>query len=68
MHLAIGDPSAEGLPDGERLPELANPGGHVRRIPPAKGIEEMIEVRLNNCLLGPARVEEGWLVYAVEPW
>ena len=28
---------------------------------------ELIEVRINNLLLGPGRVEAGWLVFPVEP-
>ena len=34
----------------------------------AKGAEnQTIEVRINNILLGPARIEAGWLVFPVEP-
>ena len=33
----------------------------------AKGIEDQIEVRINNILLGTPIVEEGWLVFAVQP-
>ena len=33
--------------------------------PPRKGIEDQIAVRINNVPLSPARVESGWLVFAV---
>ena len=36
-------------------------------MPPAKGVENLIEVRINNLLLGPARVATGWLVFPVQP-
>ena len=41
--------------------------GTLQNIPAAKGIEDQIEVRVNNILLGAPTVEEGWLVFAVQP-
>ena len=38
-----------------------------RTAPAAKGIEDQIEVRVNNILLGTPTVLEGWLVFAVQP-
>ena len=35
--------------------------------PPAAGIGERIEVRLNNCLLDRCQAVGGWLVFPVEP-
>ena len=35
--------------------------------PPAAGIGERMEVRLNNCLLGGCEAVDGWLVFPVEP-
>ena len=35
--------------------------------PPATGIAERIEVRLNNCLLERCEAVDGWLVFPVEP-
>lgn len=35
--------------------------------PPAKGIEDRIELRLNNIRLGRPSVERGWLVFAARP-
>ena len=41
--------------------------GTLQNIPAAKGIEDQIEVRVNNILLGTPKAEEGWLVFAVQP-
>jgi len=41
--------------------------GTLQNTPAAKGIEDQIEVRVNNILLGTPTVEEGWLVFAVQP-
>ena len=41
--------------------------GTLENTPVAKGIEDQIEVRVNNIHLGTARIEEGWLVFAVRP-
>jgi hypothetical protein len=35
--------------------------------PPRQGIEQQIEVRLNNSLLAPSDLRKGWLVFAVAP-
>jgi len=47
--------------------------GHVAlkeklpNIPPARGIEKHIELRLNNILLDEPSVERGWLVFKANP-
>ena len=41
--------------------------GTLENTPAARGIEDQIEVRVNNILLGTPTVEEGWLVFAVQP-
>ena len=69
LHLALLDPAAAGLPEGERNEGVA---GVRRHTPPpalytAKGIEKRVEVRVNNLLLGQARMENGWLVFPVKP-
>jgi len=47
---------------------VGGPGPAPHRTePPARGLENQIEVRLNNQLLQGVRVEEGWLVYPVQP-
>ena len=73
LRLAISDAAAENLPDSERLEAPAEDslpphvGYKLRSMPPAKGVENLIEVRINNLLLGPARVATGWLVFPVQP-
>ena len=49
--------------------EIATIGhdGGLMNEPPAAGIGERMEVRLNNCLLGRGEAVGGWLVFAVEP-
>ena len=74
VHLLLSDPAAEGMSQADRL-DPVSPGqyvrGHcwdpVRNIPPAKGIEKDIELRLNNALLGRASVEGPWLVFRAQP-
>ena len=71
LRLLLSDPEAENLPDDDRLqPVTVATIGHpdtLQNIPAAKGIEDQIEVRVNNILLGTPMVEEGWLVFAVQP-
>jgi hypothetical protein len=71
----ISDPAAQHLPDGDRL-DLAtigtgagrgHPNGHLGNVPAAKGIEDQIELRLNNALLGRPTVDQGWLVFKAQP-
>ena len=66
LRLAITDPAAKHLPGADRLerPKEDLPSSFgIQDMPPAKGIETKIEVRINNLLLGPAHVERGWLVF-----
>lgn len=71
LRLLLSDPEAENLPDDQRLqPATVATIGHpgtLQNVPAAKGIEEQIEVRINNILLGTPTVLEGWLVFAVQP-
>ena len=71
LRLLLSDPNAAQLPETERLPpvEIASIGhaGGLMNEPPAAGIAERIEVRLNNCLLERCEAVEGWLVFPVEP-
>ena len=71
LRLLLSDPGAENLPDDQRLhPVTVATIGHpgtLENIPAAAGIEDQIEVRVNNILLGVPTVEEGWLVFAVQP-
>ena len=72
IRLLLSDPAAERLPDGERLEPATiattkYPGGRLDTIAPAKGIENQIELRLNNALLDGPAVDGGWLVFEVKP-
>lgn len=59
--------AAKDLPKEQRLaPIVVATIGHeggLTNVPATKGIEEQIEVRLNNALLDQAIVENGWLVF-----
>ena len=71
LRLLLSDPEAENLPEEQRLqPVTVATIGHpdtLQNTPAAKGIEDQIEVRVNNIRLGTPTVEEGWLVFAVQP-
>lgn len=70
LRMGLSDPAAAALPATKRLEEIVvgnqgRPGAPnmaYRNTPPAKGIERLIEVRINNILLGPATIEGGDLV------
>ena len=71
LRLLLSDPEAENLSDDERfqpvtVATIGHPGT-FQNTPAAKGIEDQIEVRVNNIFLGTSVVEEGWLVFAVQP-
>jgi hypothetical protein len=71
LQLVLSDPAASNLPNSQRLErvvvaDFAHPTPYGNSSP-AKGIERRIEARINNSPLGPARVKDGWLVFAVEP-
>ncbi len=60
------DMTAEGLPDKDRLEVVAMPcewQTFQDNIPPAKSVQDQIELRLNNILLEQLDVENGWLVF-----
>ena len=72
LRVLLSDPSAQDLPKDQRLPEvtvatIGHPGGRLVNTPAAKGIENLIEARLNNAHLGQPRPEDGWLVFAKLP-
>ena len=71
LRLLLSDPEAENLSDNQRLqPVTVATIGHpgtLQNTPAAKGIEDQIEVRVNNILLRTPTVEEGWLVFAIQP-
>jgi hypothetical protein len=43
------------------------PGRKRENVPPRKGIEQHVGLRLNNAPLGTASVRGGWLVFPVRP-
>ncbi len=68
LRLLLSDPSAKGLPEEKRLQQvrvatIGHPEGRLLNIPPARGIENLIEARLNNALLGKPSPEDGWLIF-----
>jgi len=70
--LLLSDPAAEALPAVERLERAVirpakSPGGVLWNEPPVRGIEERIEVRVNNILLDQPTEEGGWLVVTSIP-
>ncbi len=72
IHLLLSDKSAQTLPDNERLDTVivATWGHHNRRldnIPAARGIENHIQIRLNNSLLEKQELSKGWIIFRVEP-
>lgn len=67
--LGLIDPEARTLPEADRNEGVL---GTRRHSPPptlctARGIEQLIEVRVNNLILEPGRMEKGWLLFPVEP-
>lgn len=66
LEMLVSDPSAKDLPSNARLEKVEDKWSRIDHIPPENGIEELIEVRINNLLLGPAKVEGGWIVFPVE--
>ena len=68
----LSDPEAADLKPEQRL-EIFQMASHDRpqrkraNIPPRIGIENQIELRLNNIHLGKARIDRGWLVFNANP-
>lgn len=72
LRLLLSDPAAQKLSADARLPTvLVATIGHeshgLQNTPPAKGIQDQIEVRINNLLLNSAELQQGWLVFANVP-
>ncbi len=68
LRLLLSDSSAEGLPQEKRLQEvtvatIGHPDSRLANIPAARGIENLIEARLNNAHLGKPSSKGGWLVF-----
>ena len=72
VRLLLSDESASQLTEDARLQRVvvatkAHPSGVLENAPAAKGIEDRIEVRLNNVPLKPAPIHGGWLVFSANP-
>ena len=79
LRMALSDPSTASLQDAQKLEpvrvreyvvpkRVGGPGpAPLYTSPPANGIEDRIEVRINNIGLGQGRVEGGWLAFDVRP-
>ena len=72
VRLLLSDPEAKDLPASARLEQFSMAshdqlGGKRPNIHPAKGIENQIELRLNNILLARPSVQQGWLVFEAQP-
>ena len=72
VRVLLSDPEAQGLAAEGRIEPVImashdQPGGKRPNLPPARGIENQIELRINNILLPPPRVEQGWLVFSARP-
>ena len=73
VRILLSDPEAEVLPLPERLVQVLMashgqvPDHLAPNIPAARGIENQIELRVNNILLRPPSVEGGWLVFEAQP-
>ena len=68
LRLLLSDPSAKGLPEEKRLQQvrvatIGHPESRLLNIPPARGIENLIEARLNNAHLDKPSPEDGWLIF-----
>ena len=71
LRLLLSDPSAEDLPETQRLPPvqvatIGHPDGELVNIPAAQRVEQTVQIRLNNALLEQPTVDDGWLVWPVE--
>lgn len=67
LGVLLSDPAAQNLPEDERIERAAiriwRGKDTLYNAPLAKGIEDRIELRLNNALLGRPTVDQGWLVF-----
>ena len=71
LGVLLSDPAAQNLPEDERIERAAiriwRGKDTLYNAPLAKGIEDRIELRLNNALLGRPTVDQGWLVFTAQP-
>ena len=70
LRLLVSDIAAKGVPADQRIEPsfLWTYTRHpAKNEPPLRGVENRIEVRINNSLLDNARVKDGWLLFDVRP-
>ena len=68
LKMLLSDLAAASHPDAERIAQAvvsvgARPGGILHNEPPAQGIERLTELRINNILLEPPIIKDGWLLF-----
>ena len=67
LRMLLNDPATQEMPAEQKIERAvireARPTALLHNSPPVRGIEERIEVRLNNAPLGKPCVEGGWLVF-----
>ena len=71
LRLLLSDPGAADLPAGQRLRSvqgatIGHPDRGLVNIPAAQGVEQTVQIRLNNELLEQPALDDGWLVWPVE--
>jgi hypothetical protein len=79
LRMVLNDPSTSALAEARKIEpvlvrdyvvpkRVGGPGpAPFRNSAPAKGIEDQVEVRINNVPLSKGRVEAGWLAFDVNP-
>ena len=70
LRLLLSDLAAHDRPAEQRIAptHMWTYTGHPEmNIPPLQGVEQLIEVRINNLLLPTPHVEGGWLIFEVGP-
>ena len=67
LRVLLSDPAAVGLPEQQAIGRaiIRGFGGpdSLYSLPPAEDIVDRVEVRLNDALLAPPSVQDGWLVF-----
>ena len=72
LRLLLSDPGAAQVAADKRLAPvqiatIGHPDGGLDNTPAAQGVEGAVQIRLNNTLLTQPTIEEGWLVYHIQP-
>ena len=71
LKILFSDPSTEGINDNETIDQamISEFWGMPKLFtsPPKNNIAEVIEVRINNCLLPKPKINNGWLVFTTNP-